>query len=226
MLLLLASLSSAALAGPWAGTVGVDWVPFGRADLAWIESDQLTDTLVAQTDGMLAPPLLFEAGATTSRDAVLGSLGFARIGTTTVTRDADGNATSYASQHVLGLRLGADYRRYLRPRVMPGSGDAASVAPFLQAGIDGVIPSARRTDDTWTAEEQSAQDDAAGAQRAAIGAVGGRAGGGGELCWDNGLCVGVRGFFTLYRTQVVGEGFKSVSTIVSFEPALSLDLGF
>ncbi len=225
-LLLSALCSAPAAAGPWHGTLGVDWVPFGRADLAWVEGDELSGTEVALTDGMLSPPLLMEGGATTATDALLFGIGLARIGSTTHTYDTDGNLVSTSAEHVMGLRLGGDYRRYLMPRVLPGSGDPAAVAPFVQGGAYGVIPSAAKVDDTWTEEEQTAQDDAAGGERARIGAVGGRVGGGAEACWTTGLCVGVRGLFVLYRGQVVGDGFKTVSTLLSFEPALSLDLGF
>lgn len=224
--LLLALLLSPEAAAGWHGTLGLDWVPLGRADLAWIEEDQLSGTLVAATDGMLAPPLYLEGGLASATDAVVLGLGLARIGTTTATFDSEGELSSRSGEHVLGLRLGADYRRWLVPRVTPGSGEEAHVSPFLQAGGYGVIPSAQKYDDTWTEEEQSAQDEAAGSERSSIGALGGRLGGGADLCWTQGLCLGVRGLVVLHRTQAVGEGFRTVSTLVALEPALSLDLGF
>ena len=228
LLALLASLAllPPASAGAWHGTLGVDWTPLGRADLAWVEADQLSDTLVSATDGMLAPPLAFHGGATTAHDAVLGSVGLGRVGTVGSVYDAEGAVVSQSAWHVLGLRLGADYRRYLLARVLPRSGEAPAVAPFVQGGVYGVIPSARRADESWTTEEQEAQDSAAGADRARIGAPGARAGGGAEACWSLGACVGVRGFVVFHRAQEVGEGFKTVSTLAFFEPALSLDLGF
>lgn len=225
-LLLALALSTDAAAGPWHGTLGVDWVPFGRADLAWIEEDQLSGTLVSATDGMLSPPLTLEGGVASATDAVVLGLGLARVGTTTANFDSEGALTSRSGEHVLGLRLGADYRRWLVPRVTPGSGEDAHVSPFVQAGGYGVIPSAQKYDDTWTEEEQSAQDEDAGAERARIGAVGLRAGGGADLCWTQGLCLGLRGLVVVHRAQAVGEGFRTVSTLVSLEPALSLDLGF
>ena len=210
----------------WHGTLGVDWTPFGRADLAWVEADQLSDTLVAATDGMLAPPLALHGGATTARHALLASLAMGRLGTTEATYDTEGAIVSRSASHVMGVRLGADWRGYLSPRVLPGSGARPRVAPYVQAGAYGVIPSARRADETWTEEEQAAQDGAAGADRARIGALGGRAGGGAEACWDLGLCLGLRGLVVLHRSQEVGEGYKTVTLLAAVEPALTLDLGF
>lgn len=223
---LLMAASSSAMAGAWFGTLGVDWTPFGRADLAWAEADQLTGTLVAATDGMLTPPLALHGGATTRTDAVLASVAMGRMGTTETTYDGDGAELSRAARHVMGLRLGADYRRYVKPRVLPGDDRRAAVAPYLQAGAYWVIPSARRADETWTEEEQEAQDTVAGAERARIGALGGRVGGGAEACWDLGLCVGLRGLVVVHRSQEIAEGYTTVSTMASIEPALTLDLTF
>lgn len=225
--LLLAALTALpAHAGDWHGVVGVDWVPFGRADLAWVEADQLSGELVSATDGMLSPPLYLEGGLASAHDAVVLGLGLARVGTTTTTYDSEGELVARSGAHVMGLRVGADYKRFLRARVLPRSGQEAAVAPFVQGGAYAVIPSASKYDDAWTAEEQSAQDEDAGAERARIGAVGARLGGGADLCWDVGLCLGVRGLLVGHRTQAVGEGFRTVSTLFTFEPALSLDLGF
>ena len=41
--------------------IGVDWVPLGRADIAWIEDGQMSDTLVSEGDGLLDPPLTWWA---------------------------------------------------------------------------------------------------------------------------------------------------------------------
>ena len=67
---------------------------------------------------------------------------------------------------------------------------------------------------------------AAGGDRARIGALGARLGAGAELCLDNGLSFGLRGLVVLHRTQEAGEGVTTVSTLVFFEPALTVDLGF
>jgi len=217
---------SPALAGPWHGTVGVDWTPLGRSDLAWVDAGQLSGTLVAATDGMLAPPLALHLGVTTATDAVLLDLGLGRLGTTDITYDGDGAVVSEAAQYVMGLRLGADYRRYLRRRVLPGDDSAPSVSPYLQGGGYAVIPSARRADTSWTADEQTVQDSEAGGDRARIGAVGFRVGGGAEACFSLGACVGLRGLLVVQRSQEVGEGYKTVSTLATLEPALTLDLAF
>lgn len=227
LLLLLASVAAPdAAAAPWHGVLGVDWTPFGRADLAWIEADQLSGTLVADTDGALAPPLELHGGAFDAHNAVLGHMGLARVGTATASFDENGVLVSRSGEHALSLKLGVDYRRYLTPRVQPHGDVKADVAPFVQGGLYGVLPSAAQWDDALTEEEQAALDEAAGQAEARIGAVGGRIGGGAELCWDHGLCVGARGLVVVHRTQGIGSGFREVSTLVMLEPALTLDLGF
>lgn len=225
MLLLLALLCPAQ-AGDWHGTLGVDWTPLGRADLAWVEADQLSDTLVALTDGMLSPPLALHGGVTTARHALLASLAMGRLGTSQTSWDAEGEVDARASSHVMGLKLGADWRGYTSPRVLPGQGAPPRVSPYVQAGAYAVVPSARRANTAWTTEEQADQDSAAGAERARIGAVGVRAGGGAEACWSLGMCLGLRGLVVLHRSQEVGEGYRTVSTLAAVEPALTLDLGF
>lgn len=225
MLLLLALLAPAS-AGDWHGTLGVDWTPLGRADLAWVDGDQLSDTLVAMTDGMLSPPLALHGGATTAHHALLASLAMGRLGSTQTTWDSDGQVDTRSAAHVMGLKLGADWRGYPSARLLPGQGAPPRVSPYVQAGAYAVIPSARRASTAWTAEEQEDQDSAAGAERARIGAVGARAGGGAEACWSLGLCVGLRGLVVLHRSQEVGEGYRTVSTLAAVEPALTLDLGF
>ena len=122
MWLLLASLPGLA-----AGLVGVDWVPFGRDDLAWVEDNQLSGTLVAEGDGLLQPSLRAWGGWTEGQNAVLGNLSGAWLSTESVT-----SGTTSGSR-VSALRLGADYRRYLRPRA-PGA-----PVPWLGAGADGVL---------------------------------------------------------------------------------------
>ena len=77
------------VANAWSGALfGVDYVPFGRADLAWVESGQVSGTQVAETDGLLVSPLRAWAGPAGSHGAWLFGFTGARISTTVQTAEA------------------------------------------------------------------------------------------------------------------------------------------
>ena len=62
----------AAVAG---GVVGVEYVPPGLGEMAWVSSEQLSGSLVAERDGILTPPLRSFGGYAWGRNAV--TAGFA-----------------------------------------------------------------------------------------------------------------------------------------------------
>jgi hypothetical protein len=206
-LLLLSLIAGTALGG---ALVGVDWVPAGRADLAWVDDDQLTGTLVGEYDGLLVPPLTAWAGVAGSRYALLGGLAAAWASTTTWSGDQATRALLAA------LRPSADLRRYLRPRA---DGEAT---PWLQAGAYTVLPAALYTSDTWTEEEQADMDETAAADRARIGGVGVRLGAGAEVAWTSGLCVGARYLLVAHRSASTSGDAATASALIRGEAALVL----
>ncbi|MDP6931631.1 MAG: hypothetical protein QGG40_01885 [Myxococcota bacterium] len=199
--------SSLTLAAP---VVGVDWTPLGRSDLAWIEEGGLSGTGVAEGDGVLDPNLSAWGGVAGERDALLFGLGIARSTSTALSSD------QFSSAHVGALRPAVDYRRYLQPRA------AADAVPYLQLGTYGVVPSARYFSDAYTDEEQEAMDDAARQDRARIGAVGLRMGGGAEVAWPSGLMVGARYLLVAHRGADLSETAYTLSTVMYGEAALQL----
>lgn len=220
MILLLAS--PLAMAAPWEAVVGASWTPLGRADLAWIEAGQESGTLVSGEDGLIDPGLSLHGGGRKGRVDLLGELGLAAIGTTQRTWVEEDAPPSRSASSVMGLRLGMDLRVWSRP----ADPEVASVRPYLQAGLQGVIPAARKADQAWTVEEQAAQDDAAATERAKIASIGARAGGGAALCWPVGACLGVRGLIELSRSAESSVSATRASTLVVLEPALIFDLAF
>lgn len=209
MLWLLASLPAAAGA-----LVGLDYVPFGRADLAWVDAGQLSGDLVGEFDGLSAPALSAWGGWASGRHAALVGLGGARIATFTTTSGV------VSGSMVAVLRPSADYRYYVVP--------VASRHPeaWVQAGAYGDIPAARTAAATTTDAEQEAIDAADSETQARLGGWGLRAGGGASVTWENGLGLGFRYMAVFHRSASVAEDVKTTSTLLTGEAALELSLRF
>ena len=192
-----------------AGTVmGVDWVPAGRADEAWIAAEQLTGTLVAEGDGMLRPPLTAWAGWTGSRHGVLGSMDVARLATSVRTHDQEELSIRAA------IRPAVDYRLYLKPVAV---GDPL---PYLQLGAYGVIPLATETSDSASKSELEVLDEQAKQGQSRIGALGLRLGLGAEHRWVSGILVGARYSMVYHRSHALDEETLTVSSMLRSEAAL------
>ncbi len=208
MWLLLASLTARADA-----LLGVDFTPFDRGDLAWVEDGQLSGTLVGELDGLLVPSLSAWGGWADAHNAALVGLGGARLAT--ITR----SESSLTGSAVAALRPSVDYRRYLAPR-QPGQ-----VAAWVQGGAYGVIPVAT----TWSEASSEAELEALAAAdedtEARIGGWGLRAGGGASVAWDNGLSLGARYLGVFHRAAMRSDdGTRTTSTWMRGEAAL--ELGF
>jgi len=212
--LLLLSLS--AQAAPMAG---VDFVPFGRGDLTWVDSDQLSGTLVSETDGWLQPPLTAWGGFIKSHSAVIFGLAVARVTTTTLVAGDNGDIQK-SVVHTGALRSSVDYRRYF------GERKVGRPSAWGSAGLWGVVPSARRKSDQYTTEEQTAADDTADQDRSRIGAAGARVGLGAELLWDTGLALGARYDVGAQLTRVLESDATVAGTLVSSEAALTMSFTF
>lgn len=209
MLGLLATLP--AFAG---GLVGVDYVPFGRADLAWVDAGQLSGDLVGEFDGLTAPALSAWGGWAQGRHAALLGLGGARVATFTSTAGVISGAA------VAVLRPSADYRYYVVPV------ESRHPEAWLQFGVYGDLSTAR-TEAATTTEAEAAAIDAADADTAArLGGWGLRGGGGASVTWDNGLGLGFRYLAVFHRSALLAEDVKTTSTLLTGEAALELSLRF
>lgn len=208
MLPLLALLCPA-IASP---TLGLEYVPLSRGDLTWVDEGRTSGTGVGEFDGLLQPSLRFHGGVLRNRGALLAGLAVARITTTTWLAD------QYTRTHVGVVRVGLDYRRYLRPSSHPG------VVPWLGLGAYGDIPSARNESSSYTPEEQEAADEGARAISRSLGGVGGRLGPG--FSWNVTEDVSVGGAWNgvLHWGQVLDEDTLSVSVLVFSEASLLFEV--
>jgi hypothetical protein len=203
-LLLLAAAQAGAL-------LGVAWVPFSRGDALWVLDDHDSGTAVGELDGWLEPALTFHGGIQQRRWALLGSLGVARLTTTTWLADGRDQV------HVGALRLGAGYRRYF------GVPSERPVQALAELGLYGVIPSARQLSDSWTEEEQNDADEDAAYTRKTIGGLGGWIGPGFGWWVHPQVMLGARYHIVLHRGQVLTEDTLSVSTALYGQAALLLE---
>jgi hypothetical protein len=138
---------------------GVAFVPMGAGVYSWDEIDGWSDTLAAEWDGWIRPPLTAHAGWVGSRHAWLGNAALVEWAT-----------SSWADEErhfsVGGLRLGADWRSYLWAR------QAGKVNAWPTAGLFGIVPFAGDTDSGWNEEEQAQADEDNQDRRARIGGLG------------------------------------------------------
>lgn len=220
---LLLSLVAPAQAAPEA-YAGVDWVPFGRADLVYVDEDRSSGTLASETDGSLRPPLRAWGGVVFGRHGVLANASIMQITTTTwastPAEGDDGEGELVAKVRQGALRLGADYRFWLIPR------QTGKPIAWVGGGAYGVVPRIDYSAEGWDESEQFAYDEAAREDKARIGGFGFTLGTGAELMWDNGLVLGARTGLQLHRGQRVDEDQISVTVQLGVETALSLGFAF
>jgi hypothetical protein len=205
---------TAALSMARAGPIsGVEWVPGGRTDLAWIESNQLTGTLVAEGDGWIDPSLSAWAGFSWERMALVGSLGLAAHNTVTLQSVGEGE-TQKTRFLVMGIRPGADLRVYLGPD--------GPIRAWTGLGMYAVLPVVRYTSDAFSEDEQAAYDELAREDRARILGGGARSIFGVEHTWDPGVGLGFQASWGLHRGQDLDDTVIRVSWRSQIEAAILL----
>lgn len=210
MLLLLASAASAA------ALFGVAWSPVGIGALAWDDADAFSGTLAGEFDGLLRPPLTAHGGWVGEHDAVLANLALVQFVDTRY-------SATVAQSSVGGLRIGADYRRYLWRR------EAGAANLYGDLGAFGVIPNAAEGDEAYTVAEQDAADETAAANRGRIGGFGGQGGVGGEYVFGDkqgrpAVALGARWLIRGYRGSTAQEDATSTSVVLISEAAVVLEI--
>lgn len=206
-------LTSTAAAG---GMVGVDLVPMGRADLAWVDEGRTSGTLVGENDGLLRPPLTAWGGVAGDHLAWLGGLGVAWSATTIWSADPDGGEDLVTKRRVATLRPSADVRWY------PSGRKGKGVQPWLGGGLHVTAPFVSYRSDSWTPKEQKGWDEVADEDRSRLFGWGFRAGGGAELRTAQGMRVGARYMLGYHQSQDVDEAVISVTSRLLGEAALTL----
>ena len=205
--MLVVALLAPAFAAPY---FGVDYVPFGRQDLAWVDSGQESGALVGEFDGMVDPSLTAQAGPLWEQSALLFGLGVAWTSTTVHA----GNDVS--SSHAGTIRPSIDYRYYLRDR------EAGHADGFAQLGAYGLIPTAATKSDAFSNDEQDDADQEAEELRSRLGGFGVRGGIGADISWDSGLTLGARYLVAAHRGAAKVSDSTTTSILIYGEAGLFL----
>jgi hypothetical protein len=209
-------VASSAQAAPVGGYIAADWLPFGQAELAWVESGRQSGTGAAETDGNLRTPLRLSGGPTFGQHAVLVSLSSWRETTTTWGSNPEDGSDLVTRIRRGAIRPAANYRWWCREL------STTRPLPYLDAGVYGIIPTVDYSSDTWTDDEQRSFDTDAEDDKTRIGGFGLTAGGGVEVRWDNGLALGVRQSFSAHRGADIDNDQSRVSVLLRTETALTL----
>ncbi len=207
--MLLLALSSAALAAD--PLVGVDWVPFGRADLVAVDEEWTSGTGVGEFDGLLRPALTPYGGLSLGKTKLLLGLGVALTRTTTWT--AESRATVSAG----GIRPSLDVQRTLRS-------DGERVGVWAGGGLYGTWPIARDIDSADTDEEALDAEEGATATRFRIAGAGLRLGGGADVTVIEGVELGLRAHLVGHNGWSLTEDQAAWSTLIWAEAGLRLQV--
>ena len=194
--------------------LGAEYVPSGLGELAGVEEEQLSGSLVGETDGLLLPPLRVVGGYAWGRNGVVGSVSMARVATTVITTDS--RSTSIRS----ALRPSINYRRWMMDPV------AQKPLFYVTAGLSVVIPFAEETAEDASEEDKKALKEAAEEAEGRIGAIGGNLGVGAEVRWDSGIGLGIRSVVSLTRFSSSNVETQTVSSLIRSETALTLSYWF
>ena len=192
---------------------GVDFVPFGRADLLWVDSEQPTGTFVGEFDGLLNPPLTAYGGLQKEKRTWLFALSAARTSNTNWTAEQRRKVT------VAGVRPAVDLQHHLVPRDEPATF-------WVGAGVYGVIPIARDVSDAYGEEEEEAAREGSRELMARVGGVGGRVGVGAEVALSESLSLGLRTHLWAFRGQRYTEDALLISTLISADAGVRLQIAF
>lgn len=189
-----------------APSLGVDYVPFGRSDLVWVEEEQSTGTLVGEFDGLIRPSLTPYLLVPRDRVSWVVGMGFARSAETSWTGEQRRKVT------YTGVRPALDAQRYITDHAWVG------------AGVYGVIPIVRDVSTQYGEAEQAEAQEASRQVMARIGGVGARAGAGAEIEVAEGLSIGFRTHLNGWRGQRISEDSYDVSTLMWVDAGLRLQV--
>jgi hypothetical protein len=208
MLLPLLTMLVAQAATPFAG---LEWHPFSRADLAWIEDGRTSGVGVGEFDGVARPALSPHFGAWVSnRTAISLTIGIARLQNTTLVDDI------YRQRHWGVIRPGIDVRYAFVDRVV------AKPLPWVILGLHGDIPSARDVSNGYTPDEQKAADELAVNERTRLGGAGARAGFGADYRINPHIAFGFLYALELHRSILETDDTSAVTSWLSGSAALTL----
>ncbi|MBT3218196.1 MAG: hypothetical protein HN348_03825 [Proteobacteria bacterium] len=201
-------LAAAAWAAPF---FGLEYSPFSRGDLTWVDEDRTSGALVGEFDGLVRPNLqAFVGGWVGEYVALSGTFGVARLQNVTWVEDI------YRQRHWGVLRPGFDVR------IAPLKRQHRVPTLWFLLGCHGDIPSARDISNGYTDEEQEASDETALGERARLGGVGARVGVGVEQKIAPTISVGALYAVEWQRSVLESDDASAVSSWLSSRAALML----
>jgi len=198
------------------GYVGVDWLPLGAAELAWLEEGRLSGTGAAETDGNLQGSLRLYGGPTWGRHAALFGLSAFRETTTVWGSNPEDGSDLVTKVRRGAIRPSASWRWWTTHLATDRP------LPFLDVGVYGVIPTVRYSSETWDAAEEEEWERIQEDDRTRVAGFGLSAGAGLEVRWDNGMSLGARQSFVAHRGQDVSDDQSRISVLLQTETALTL----
>jgi hypothetical protein len=205
------ALSAAVHAG---GLAQVEYVPAGRADQAWNDSGQQSGTLVAESDGVLVPPLRTSLGWVTGQWGVAGGLSIARVASVAFTSESESSTVR------TGVRPRIEARRWFS---VPKPG---SPLFFIHTGAHTVIPAVSSVEDAASDDESETLSDQAQEDAGRIRNVGISVGAGADYRWKNGLGIGMKSSMVYSRSSWSNAKTRTVSSLLRPETALTLSFWF
>ncbi len=205
------ALSAAAHAG---GLVQLEYVPAGRADQAWNDAGQQSGTLVAESDGVLVPPLRSSIGWVTGKWGIAGGISIARIAAVTFTSESESSAVH------TGIRPRIEVRRWF------SEPSAGSPLFFVHAGLHSVIPSVSSVEDAASDDESETLSEQAREDAGRIRNMGTSVGAGADYRWKNGIGIGMKSSMVYSRSSWANAKTRTVSSLLRPETALTLSFWF
>ncbi len=194
--------------------MGVEYVPAGMAEMAWVEQSQLSGSLVGERDGLLVPALRSVGGYVWGRHGVVGGLSVARVATTVVTTDNRATSIRMATRPSVAYRYWCVKPAVERPLF------------YGELGVYGVVPFAEESAQGASEEDEKALNEDVKQAKGRIGGLGVTFGLGAEVRWKNGMGVGLKTALIAHRSQSSNSQTQTVSSLLRAETAFTLSYWF
>ena len=198
-------------AAPIVPTAGVEWTPFSRADLVWVDEGRTSQTGVGEFDGFTRPSLMAFGGLWwRDRWGVTAGIGLARLQSTNWTDEV------FVQRHWGVVRPSVDLRASILKR------DKKLPIPWIIVGGHADIPSAREVSNGFTEEETEVADVNATIERARLGGWGFRGGAGIDYGINPYVRIGAQWTVEWHRSTFKSSELTAVSSWVGSQGALLL----
>lgn len=191
--------------------LGVAWRPLSRQDLVFVDEGRTSGVAVGEFDGSVKPNFDGFVGLWFSRHVSLQvGIGVAQVVQTSVADEVASQKSWAVVRPSLDLRLG-----WMEPTMK-------WPVPWFSVGAFGDVPVVTDTSTGYTAEEQSAADEAATNAAYRLGGVGGRVGVGVDQRVLPGVLLGIHLNLGIVRSAYQGADATFTSLWLATEGAIQL----